>query len=88
MRITLSIISLLLVLVASPLMGQAPQQPLNQDEVRDLIKNNIKKSPNQISTTLAERKVDFDLNRDIEKKMRKAGATDDILQEIWKAGPT
>ncbi len=88
MRITLSIISLLLVLGASPLLGQAPQQPLNQDEVRDLIKNNIKKSPNQISTTLAERKVDFDLNRDIEKKMRKAGATDDILQEIWKAGPT
>src|SRR5271157_540168 len=88
MREILSITGLLLVLIASPLMGQAPQQPLTQDEVRDLIRNNIKKSPDQISTTLSERKVDFDLNRDIETKMRKAGATDDVLQAIWKAGPT
>lgn len=88
MRRILSVTGLLLVLATILLMGQAPQPPLTQEEVRDLIKNNIKKSPDQIASTLAERTVDFDLNRDIEKKMRKAGATDDVLQAIWKAGPT
>ena len=80
--------TLMFMLAASPGLAQAPQQPLTQDEVRDLIKNNIKTNADQISKTLSERKVDFDLNRDIEKKMRRAGATDDMVQEIWKAGPT
>ena len=83
-----SVAVLLVALFAPPSRGQPPSSPFTQDEVRDLIKSNIKKSPDQISTTLAERKVDFDLNRDIEKKMRKAGATDEIIQAIWRAGPT
>jgi tetratricopeptide (TPR) repeat protein len=84
----LSRMTLIFMLAASPELAQAPQQPLTQEEVRDLIKTNIKKNADQISKTLSQRKVDFDLDRDIEKKMRRAGATDDILQEIWKAGPT
>lgn len=88
MRKLVSVAALLLSLITSSLWGQAPPPPLTQDEVRDLIKNNIKKSPDQIPTTLSERKVDFDLNREIEKKMRKAGATDEVLQAIWRAGPT
>jgi len=55
--------------------------------VAALIKQN-KKNPDLILKTLDERKVHFDLNRDIEKKMRKAGPTDDVLQAIWKAGPS
>ena len=38
--------------------------------------------------TLNERGVDFDLDRKIEKKMRNAGAGDDMLKAIWKAKPT
>ena len=71
-----------------PVQVRAQQQPpMTQDEVAALIKQN-KKNPDLILKTLDERKVDFDLNRDIEKKMRKAGATDDVLQAIWKAGPS
>jgi tetratricopeptide (TPR) repeat protein len=71
-----------------PMQARAQQQPaMTQDEVATLIKRN-KKSPDVILKTLDERKVDFDLNPDIEKKMRKAGATDDVLQAIWRAGPT
>ena len=43
---------------------------MRQDEVAALIKQN-KKNPDLILKTLDERKVDFDLNRDIEKKLRK-----------------
>jgi tetratricopeptide (TPR) repeat protein len=67
--------------------AQQPQPPMTQDEVTTLIKQN-KKNPDLILKALDERKVDFDLNRDIEKKMRKAGATDDVLQGIWRAGPS
>jgi tetratricopeptide (TPR) repeat protein len=71
-----------------PMQARAQQQPaMTQDEVATLIKRN-KKSPDVILKTLDERKVDFDLNPDIEKKMRKAGATDDVLQAIWRVGPT
>lgn len=75
-------------LLACPLMAQEPQQPpLTQDEARDLIKKN-KKDPDVVFKALDERGVAFDLNRDIEKIMRKAGADDIMLQAIWKAGPT
>jgi len=65
----------------------APQGPLTQDEVRQLIKNN-KKEPDVVFRTLDERGVNFDLDRNIEAKMRNAGADDLMLQAIWKAGPT
>lgn len=74
-------------LLACPLMAQAPQQPLTQDEVRDLIKKN-KNDLDVVYKTLDERKVSFDLDRKIEQKMRKAGADDAMLQAIWKVGPT
>jgi tetratricopeptide (TPR) repeat protein len=88
MHIQLGLLLLSLATALGPLGAAVPQQqPLAQDEVRDLIKKN-KNNPEVILKTLEERKVDFDLNRDIEKKMRKAGATDDILQAIWRVGPT
>jgi len=66
---------------------QNVQGPLTQDQVRDLIKKN-KNSQDAIFKAVDERGVAFDLNRDIEKKLRKAGADDIMLQAIWKAGPT
>lgn len=79
---------MVMVLVAvAVLKSQEQQQPMTQDEVRDLIKKN-KKDPDVVFKTLDERKVDFDLDRKIEEKMRKAGADDDMLQAIWKVGPT
>lgn len=88
MRAQLGFLIFFLVAALGGLEATVPQQqPMGQDEVRDLVKKN-KNAPEVILKTLEERKVDFDLNRDIEKKMRKAGATDDILQAIWRVGPT
>lgn len=83
----IGIITVLVSVAAFPSMAQAPQQALTQNEVRDLIKKN-KNDPDLVYKTVDERGVDFDLNREIEKKMRKAGADDAMLQAIWKAGPT
>jgi len=81
-------ITALVCLLACPMMAQEAQQPpLTQDEVRDLIKKN-KKDPDVVFKALDERGAAFDLNRDIERKMRKVGADDIMLQAIWKAGPT
>jgi tetratricopeptide (TPR) repeat protein len=61
--------------------------PLSQEEVYSLVKQE-KGQPDAVEKTLHDQGVDFDLNGDIEKKMRKAGANDQILQAIWAAGPT
>lgn len=66
---------------------ETAQHPLNQEDVYRLIKEN-KQQPDIIEKTLHDQGVDFDLNPEIEKKMRKAGANDQILQAIWAAGPT
>ena len=60
---------------------------LNQDDVYRLVKKE-KEHPDVIEKILHDDGVDFDLNHDIEKKMDKAGATDEILQAIWSAGPS
>jgi tetratricopeptide (TPR) repeat protein len=76
-----------LTLTVGILPGQeAGQHLLNQDEVYRLIKQE-KEQPDVLEKTLRNQGVDFDLNRDIEKRMRKAGANDEILQAIWAAGP-
>jgi tetratricopeptide (TPR) repeat protein len=82
-------------LATSLLMAQGTQQspsteqqpPLSQGEVINLLKKN-KGNLDAVYKILDERGVDFDLDRKIEKKMRNAGADDDMLQAIWKAGPT
>jgi tetratricopeptide (TPR) repeat protein len=81
-------LTVFLTLAAWILPGQdAGQHLLNQDEVYRLIKQD-KQQPDLLEKTLHDQGVDFDLNPDIEKKMRKAGANDQILQAIWAAGPT
>jgi tetratricopeptide (TPR) repeat protein len=66
---------------------QNMEGPLTQDEVRNLIKKN-KNNQDVVFKAVDKRGVAFDLNRDIEKKLRKVGADDIMLQAIWKAGPT
>ena len=67
--------------------AQVSQARLTLDEVIRLLKQN-KQSPHQVAPTLAERGVDFDLNEKAVKKLRKAGADDTLLGDIWKATPT
>ena len=63
-----------------------PSAPLTLDEVIKLIKQG-KKNPQQVISAMAARGVDFDLDEKTEKKLRKAGADDELLPEIWKATP-
>ena len=81
-------VTVLLALAVATLPGQeAGQHLLSEDEVYRLVKQE-KQHPDVLEKTLHDQGVDFDLNSDIEKKMRKAGANDDILQAIWAGGPT
>lgn len=84
----LACLTVLLILAAGILTAQeAGQNLLNQDEVYHLIKKE-KKHPDVIENSLHAQGVDFDINPQIEQRMRKAGATDEILRAIWAAGPT
>jgi tetratricopeptide (TPR) repeat protein len=88
MRTRLGFLILFLAVIPGPMQVRAQEQPpMTQDEVAAFIKQN-KQNPDLILKTLDERKVDFDLNPNVEKRMRKAGATDDLLQAIWRAGPS
>ncbi|MGD0128694.1 MAG: hypothetical protein ABSF46_25335 [Terriglobia bacterium] len=58
--------------------------PLNEKEVT----KEIKSSPAEtVIKDVKERGVDFDMDPDIEKKLRKAKATDDVIQAVKQAGP-
>lgn len=65
---------------------QSSPAPLTLDEVVRLIKQN-KKDPHQVVSAIAGRGVNFDLDVQTEKKLRKAGADDQLLPEIWKVTP-
>jgi tetratricopeptide (TPR) repeat protein len=67
--------------------AQASQAPLTLDELIRLLKKN-RKDLHQVAPTLAERGVDSDLDEKTVKKLRKAGADDALLEDIWKVTPT
>ena len=56
------------------------------DEVIRLIKQN-KKDLHQVASTVAATGVNFELDEKTEQKLRKAGADEELLPEIWKATP-
>jgi tetratricopeptide (TPR) repeat protein len=76
-----------LALMLSHAQDSGQQSFLNQDDVYRLLKEQ-KDHPDVVEKTLHDHGVDFDLNKDIEKRMRKAGATDAALQAVWAAGPS
>jgi tetratricopeptide (TPR) repeat protein len=65
---------------------QTSLKPLTLDELVNLIKQH-KKDTQAVLSSVRERSVDFDLDEKTEKKLRKAGADDQLLPEIWKATP-
>src|SRR6202022_3748538 len=58
--------------------AQSAPVPLTLDEVIKLIKQN-KKDSQHVASVIAGRGVDFDLDEKTEKKLRKAGADDQLL---------
>lgn len=60
--------------------------PLTEKEVVDLLKGKV--APDQLIAAVNERGVDFDLTSDIEKKLRKAKATDAGIEAVRNQGPS
>jgi tetratricopeptide (TPR) repeat protein len=85
----LIILSFSLILAAGVIPAQeSGKKLLSQDEVYKLIKKE-KDHPDVIEKAVHDQGVDFDVNDvKIEKRLRKAGATDEVLKAIWAAGPT
>jgi tetratricopeptide (TPR) repeat protein len=64
-----------------------PAAPLTLDEVTRIVKQS-KSDPKAAESVIAERGVAFELEEKIQKKLQKAGASDDLLAEIWKVTPS
>jgi tetratricopeptide (TPR) repeat protein len=57
------------------------------DEVIRLIKQS-KSHPQLIASAITERSVDFEMEEKTEKKLRKAGADDALIADIWQVTPS
>ena len=66
--------------------AQPPPSPLTLDGVIQLIKKS-KSDSRSVASAIATRSVDFELDEKAEKKLRKAGADDELLADIWKVTP-
>ena len=66
---------------------QSPSSPLTLDEVSRLIKES-KGKLESVVPTIGARGVDFEVDEKAEKKLRKAGADDALIAEIWKVTPS
>jgi tetratricopeptide (TPR) repeat protein len=65
----------------------APPAPLTLDEVIRLIKQS-KGDPQSVDLAIAERGVNFEVEEKAAKKLRKAGADDALIADIWKFTPS
>jgi hypothetical protein len=69
------------------LIARTPQGELTEKNVLQLIKQ-AKNDLQHVIEVLKQRGVDFDLDEKMGKKLRKAGADDNLMREVWNAGPT
>jgi tetratricopeptide (TPR) repeat protein len=88
MKRVLGILIVLILATACSLVAQLiqPQVPLTEQEVIELLKS--KQPPTEKVALLQQRGVGFDLNPEIEKKLRKAKADDQFIQMVKDAGPS
>lgn len=69
---------------ATPAPAAAPAQaPLTEKEVLA----ELKKQPDQLQKDLSARGVDFEMDADVEKRLRKAKANDAVISAVRQAGP-
>jgi tetratricopeptide (TPR) repeat protein len=68
-----------------PSMGpQVAQAPMTDKEVLTELK---KDGPDQLMKDVEKRGVNFEMDADMEKRLRKAKATDDVIKAVTAAGP-
>jgi tetratricopeptide (TPR) repeat protein len=88
-RKTLTIAGIALLLTSCirfSVLAQTGQAKLTEDDVIRLIKQS-KGDPKPVAAMLQSRQVDFDMDAKVEKRLRKAGATDEIIRDIYQASP-
>jgi tetratricopeptide (TPR) repeat protein len=87
MKLAYGILVVLVLTTAGWLMAQAPvPQPLTQKEVINLLKS--KQSSAQLVGVIRQRGVNFEINPDVEKKLRKVNADDQLIQAVRDVGPS
>jgi tetratricopeptide (TPR) repeat protein len=87
MKRAYGILVVLILAAAGWLMAQAPvAEPLTEKEVVNLLKS--KQSSAQMVAVIEQRGVNFEMNPDAEKKLRKAKADDQFIQVVRDAGPS
>jgi tetratricopeptide (TPR) repeat protein len=70
-----------------PAVAALAQAPLSEKETIDLIKHN-KKDLTKVAPILQSRGVDFEVTPEIEKKLQKAGATEEFIATIKNLTPS
>jgi tetratricopeptide (TPR) repeat protein len=89
MKKAIALLFLFLLATAGSLAAQemAPNVvPMSQDEVVKLLKGKV--ASERIIAEVTQRGVDFDLDAQIEKKLRKAHADDPLIEAVKNQGPT
>jgi tetratricopeptide (TPR) repeat protein len=87
MKFKLAILVFLLATIAAALCAQTPESgPMTEKEVEQDLKNHM--ASEALAAMVRQRGVDFDLTAEIEKKLRKQKADDQLIDAVKNAGPT
>jgi hypothetical protein len=78
-----SALAVLLVLSATFTAAQSEGRALSLDDVMGLLKAGV--TPMRVKTVVAERGVDFQLSGDVDRRLRDAGASDEVILQIAKS---
>jgi len=65
--------------------AQQSRKPLSRSDVVYLLGGQV--APTRVETTVRERGIDFQVTPDVEKELRKFGATDEIVQALRELAP-
>jgi tetratricopeptide (TPR) repeat protein len=65
--------------------GEGSRVPYTTQAIMRLLQGDV--PPARVATLAAERDIEFDLDADLEKGFRKAGADDELIQALSKLGP-
>ena len=86
MRIRHALLIGVVLVLASTVYAQGPSASAPMTE-KDVVKELKSAGPDQLIKAVGQRGTDFDMTPEIEKRLRKAKATDQVIQAVTSAGP-
>ena len=81
----LSLAGLLCLLAARTAAAQSPPKPLSKTEVVNLLETQM--PPDRLAEVARQRGIDFQVTPEVEKELRQAGATSDLLTTLREVAP-